>query len=98
MREVFVEDLAGVGREVAEAVAGAEAVKAVEAKVGLDYEGDTVYRFAFLIEPKPDGLEGALLRGRVSMAVRDALMERNDDHYPFVRLISRADWDARKGA
>ena len=95
MREVFVEDLARVGREVAEAVAGAEAVKA---KVGLDYEGETVYRFTFLIEPKPDGLEGALLRGRVSMAVRDALMERNDDHYPFVRLISRAEWDARKGA
>jgi len=63
----------------------------------LDYEGETVYRFAFLIDPKPDGLEGVLLRTRVSMAVRDALMDRDDDHYPFMRLISLADWNMHKG-
>ena len=42
MKELFVADLAGVGREAAQAVAGGNVVKEVEAKVGHDYEGDTV--------------------------------------------------------
>ena len=71
--------------------------KEVEAKVGHDYEGETVYRFAFLLDPYLKRLEGGWSRIQLSMALRDALMEHDDDHHPYVRLTSRADCDNHKG-
>jgi len=46
MRDVFVADLAGIGGEVAQAVAEG-AVKEFAARVGHDCEGGTSYQCAF---------------------------------------------------
>ena len=81
MRDVFVADLAGIGGEVAQAVAEG-AVKEFAARVGHDCEGGTSYQCAFLLDLLPEKLERASFHTRLSMALGAALMERDDDHHP----------------
>jgi hypothetical protein len=38
-----------------------------------------------------------LMRIRLSQRLRDGLMARGDPGYPFIHILTRQDWDKRKG-
>ncbi|TCZ58674.1 hypothetical protein [Roseicella aquatilis] len=85
-----------LGRDAAEQVAGQEAVGAVEVTSGEEFERP-VYYFTFLIDQDRARHRPGLLLARLVQRLRDDLDARNDAHYPVIQLLSRADWDHRKG-
>ncbi len=91
-------DLAELGRTAAARVYGPERVKNIKVRTGEDYTGRPTHYFSFLIDQDRGGTNVGMLRIRLTQEVRDELMAHNDDHYPFIRVFDRADWDKVEGA
>jgi hypothetical protein len=87
-----------LGRQAAEAVAGAEAVEDMEVGPALDWDGTPAYLFTFLInQDKSIARPGEILI-RTGLKIQDELISRGDEHNPMIRLLDRADWEQRAGA
>jgi hypothetical protein len=96
MSESTTADLEQLGRDAAVQLAGADAIEAVEVVPGYDGERP-VYYFRFLIDAGRSRQRIGLLHIRLGQRLLDELIARSDDHYPEIRLLSRADWDKRAG-
>ena len=91
-----IEELA---RRAATEVAGAAGVEGVEVEEDDDYEGGgAIYRFTFLINKDEAKLPIGMLRLRLLGKLRDDLLARDDQHYPRIKLLDRADWERTRGA
>lgn len=90
--------LSDLGRSAASSVYGPERVKNIKVVTGEDFTGRPAHFFSFLIEQDRSRSDIGMQRIRLSQALRDELMARDDDHYPFVRVFDRADWDRVEGA
>ena len=92
MTEIAESKLKEIGREAARLVAGLGTVEEVAVTVGLDSTDRPAYFFSFLIDRDRDRQRAGLTRTRLAQKLRDELIARNDAHYSFVRILSRADW------
>ena len=98
MHELDDAELQEIGRQAAREVDGLGTVDAVRVTGGLDSTDRPVHVFSFLIGQDRDPRGRGLAYIRLVQRLRDALLERGDAQYPFVRLLDRADWDRRAGA
>jgi len=86
-------------RRAATEVAGPAGVEGVEVEEGADYDdGNAIYRFTFLISGKQAALPMGMLRLRLLGKLRDDLLARDDQNYPRITLLDRADWERTRSA
>jgi hypothetical protein len=97
MSDAATADLEQLGRDAARQVAGDAAVEQVEVVEGESFDR-AVYRFSFLIDQDRALLRRGLMYSRIVQALSDALIARNDAHYPVITLLDREDWDKRTRA
>lgn len=88
-------ELEQIGLEAAKGVVGAGAVEEVEVVAGLDTSDEPAYFFSFLVDQGEHRQSSGLLWTRLGQKIRDALIEQGDDSYPYVRVLSRQDWESR---
>lgn len=91
-------DLAEIGREAVQDVAGVGMVERVEVETGHDSLDRPALFFSFLIDRDRDRQRAGLVRIRMVQKLRDELIARGYDHYPIIQVLSRADWEKRAGA
>ena len=98
MKEIEEEELATLGREAAAQVPGLGTVDRVKVRYGLDSTDQLAYFFTFLIERDRDRDRAGLTGIRLGQHIRDELIARDDEHYPYVRIVNQADWETLEGA
>ena len=98
MIQIDETELAGIACEAATHVAGLGTVDRVTVVAGQDSTDRPAYFFSFLIDQGRDPRRGGLARIRLVQRLRDALLARDDGHYPIVEILNRADWERREGA
>ena len=98
MNELAETELTEIARTAASQVPGLGAVERVKVVEKLDSSDQPAYYFSFMIGQGYDPGNGGMVRIRLGQNLRDALLDRNDDHYPYVTLLTRADWEKREGA
>ncbi len=98
MDETNARELEAMGRDAAEAVAGAGSIANVKVARGEDSFDRPIYYFTYLIEQDRVRQRLGLVRTRIVQKLRDALIARQDPHYPMIRMLNRADWDKGAGA
>lgn len=98
MSEAAAIDLPGLGREAAERVPGLGKVEKVLAEFGVDSAYEPAAYFTFLLEEGRDREQVGLTRARLIQRLRDTLLARGYEHYPYIRILDRADWQSRYGA
>ena len=95
MPQTSAAELQRLGREAAEAVAGADAVEQVEVLPGGDSLDRPAYFFSFLIDRDRARQQVAVIHIRLLQALREELIARGDEHRPMVRILNRTDWPRR---
>ncbi len=98
MIKIAETELAEIGRAAAAHVAGLGTVDRVRVVTGQDSTDHPVYFFSFLIDQDRDPQRVGLTRVRLVQKLRDALIARDDGHYPIVEILNRADWEQRESA
>ena len=99
MTELSDAELEQIGRNAAEEEAGSGAVLRVQVEYGLGSIGEPAYFFSFVIDrdlalPHPPGMLYLEIDGKI----RDALIARGDETYPFMKIITPAEWNNRAHA
>ena len=97
MNQMSTVDLPLLGREVAQRVAGVGEVEEVWVSLGQDSTDQPAVYFSFLIDQGQDRQQAGLIRTRLLRGLRDELLARGYEHYPFVQILDRADWERRFG-
>ena len=98
MIQITETELVEIGRTAAGRVAGLGTVDRVTVMTGQDSTDRPAYFFSFLIDKDRDPRRVGLARIRLVQELRDALIARDDEHYPIVEVLNRADWEKREGA
>jgi hypothetical protein len=98
MSDLRETDVLEIGREAAARLLGAASVQHVSVVARPDSTDDPAYYFMIVADQDPDGREASRRRGALGMAIRDALIERGDETYPYIRIVDRADWGKVMGA
>ena len=96
MSEIADMDLVEIGREAARLVPGLGTVERVKVTHRLDSTDRPAYYFSFLIERKGDRQQAAQAYVRLGQKLRDELLAREDDHYPYVTILNREDWETQE--
>nr|WP_294500940.1 hypothetical protein [uncultured Rhodopila sp.] len=98
MSELAESELTEIARAAALRVPGLGTVERVKVDERLDSSDEPAYYFSFLVGQGYDPESGGVARIRLGQNLRDALMAREDGHYPYITLLTRADWEKREGA
>jgi hypothetical protein len=98
MSDLSASDLEKLALDAAATVTGAGQVERVDVASAEDSDDEPVYVFTFLIGDELARQPTGVLRNRLGQRLRDLLMERNDTHYPIIRILDRADWGRRNRA
>jgi hypothetical protein len=98
MKELADKDLVEIGYKAAGAVPGLGTVDRVKVRVGEDSTAVPTYFFSFLIDRDRDLSQRGLTLIRLTQRLRDEITAREDDHIPFVQIMSQADWEMVEGA
>ena len=64
---------------------------------GHDSADRPAYFFRFLIEHGRDRQKVGTARIRLGQRLRDEVIARDDQRYPFVQVVNRADWEQLDG-
>ncbi|MDP4023801.1 hypothetical protein Q8W71_14295 [Methylobacterium sp. NEAU 140] len=94
MSHLHAAEIRRLSGEALQSVAGRSAA-AVEVDLAPDAEDRLAYFIAFVFAQDRGGPPDALTRIRVAQTIRDGLIAAGDEHYPFVRFLSQADWNDR---
>ena len=97
MTELHLQDLERIGLLAAQDVIG-DGVDEVEVRPGVDVDHRPAYFITYRFHDEDDRTRASLLRIRLSQAIRDALINRGDQGYPYVRLLGDRDWALRGNA
>ena len=81
-----------MGLEAVRSVAGIDAER-IRVRVGEDSSGEPSIFFLIVMDQDKAAVGSGLLRIRIGQRLRDMLLERHDERYPFVQFLSRSDWD-----
>jgi len=98
MARVSEKRLREIGETAARDVMGAGRALEVEVEAGVDHAGGPAYFFDFLIDQEPDRMAAALKRSRLGRKIRDVLLRKGDEAYPYIRVLGREDWGKRRSA
>lgn len=85
-----------IGLHAAQDLVGAERVEQVDVVAGADSSDEPAYFFSFLMHEGEDRQRAALIRTRLAQRIRDELIRRGDEVYPFVRVLRHEDWERHK--
>lgn len=98
MERISENGLKDIGLEAARSVLGADKVEKVEVVCGNDSSDEPAYYFSFLIDQARNLEQAGLVRTRLAQKIRDQLVRRGDDGYPYISILSRRDWERRERA
>ena len=98
MEEPRRSELLQLGREAVAQAPGAAAVEQIEVEAGPDSSNEPAYRFTFLVNRISDEVKPIELYLNVIQYIRNELLSRNDEHYPYIRMLNQNDWLRRAGA
>ena len=99
MTDTADEDLIAIGLEAVSQTPGLGVVDRVIVSERLDSLDRPAYYFDFRVYREPGHPPAGLARTRLSQRLRDALMARGDDHYPYTYFFTHDDWARfKKGA
>jgi hypothetical protein len=91
------EHLKDIGLDAAREVVGEGRAREIEVAVDLDSTNEPACFFSFLIEQDGDPMRAALQRTRLGQRIRDKLIDRGDERYPYIRVLGHKDWGKRLG-
>lgn len=97
MADLPMKDIREISLDAVRSIAGSQADDA-EVDIGLDSSDEPAYYITLQLERGRQPLLTPAARIRIGQKIRDALIEAGDERYPFVRFLSRDDWDARTRA
>jgi hypothetical protein len=99
MSDVAQIDLERLAREAADEIAGADSVHDAKVESGLDSQDQPAYRFVFVIDrSKVVGYQPGERRIALGIKIRDRLLAKGDETYPYLSIISPEEWRARSRA
>ena len=98
MKTADEEDLAQLGREVATHVIGAGKIDRVAVEVRRDAADEPAYYFALEMTSDSERPYRAKDRVRLGLEITKALIERGDETFPHVEMMTPEDWQHRYGA
>ncbi len=98
MSEIADMDLVEIGRKAAQLVAGLGTVERVKVTTRQDSTDRPAYFFSFLIDRDRDRQQAGVARIRLAQRLRDELLARDDDRYPYVEVLNREEWESRERA
>jgi hypothetical protein len=90
MRQVPLHRLEEIGRAAARAVAGGT-VRDLKVRSGADASYDPAYYLTFVADRET--IRRPEISVRIAHRVRDALLEQDDETYPYISLVSQEEWD-----
>jgi len=95
MIDIDNSELVEVGLKAAAQVEGLGKIERVKVVTRLDESDQPAYYFRFMTD---DFAGRGLAFTRLGMKIRDELIARGDDRYPYISVMSRSDWEKREGA
>jgi hypothetical protein len=95
VKEIPNAELVRIGRAAAEEVAGPGAVEDVEVYAGVSSIDRPAYYFTFLLDQDRARQRPGVIIAELVHRITDELHERDDDSFPFIRLLDRTDWPRR---
>lgn len=98
MSELAETELTEIARTAASQVPGLGAVERVKVVEKLDSSDEPAYYFSFVFDQGHEPEDRGLALIHLGQKLRDALIDRQDSHYPYVRRLTLADWEKREGA
>jgi hypothetical protein len=98
MSDLRETDVLEIGREAALRLLGRDRVQQVTVAAYPDTTDDPAYHFMIIARQDPDPRNASRIRGELRMAIRDALLNRGDESYPYIRILSPEDWETVKRA
>lgn len=97
MADLPMKDIRAISLDAVRRIAGSQAGDA-EVGIGLDSSDEPVYDITLQLDRDQQSVLSSADRIQIRQKIRDALIEAGDERYPFVRFLSRDDWDARARA
>jgi len=97
MADLPMKDIRAISLDAVRRIAGSQAGDA-EVGIGLDSSDEPVYDITLQLDRDQQSVLSSADRIQIRQKIRDALIEAGDERYPFVRFLSRDDWDARTRA
>ncbi|MCJ2093418.1 MULTISPECIES: hypothetical protein [unclassified Methylobacterium] len=97
MADLPMAEIRAISLDAVHSVAGSQAGDA-EVDIRLDSSDEPAYFITLQLDRTQQPLLTPAARIRIGQRIRDALIEAGDERYPFVRFLSRDDWNARAGA
>jgi len=97
MADLPMKDIRAISLDAVRRIAGSQAGDA-EVGIGLDSSDEPVYDITLQLDRDQQSVLSSADRIQIRQKIRDALIETGDERYPFVRFLSRDDWDARTRA
>lgn len=91
-------DLKELAREAVRLVAAPGDVEEIDVVAGEDFSERPIYTFSFLIPDRLERARAGLLRTRLSLKLRDLLIDARDGRYPMVQILKRTEWSNRQRA
>lgn len=98
MSQPTARQLEHLAQAAAQAVYGAGAVERVVVEEREDSTGAPAYYFSFVVKDPLRGPDPGHRRADLRLRLRDALLARGDEHYPFIEVLDPAGWARRAGA
>ena len=95
MADIPEAELRELGRELADSVIGVGKVADVDVVTMPDASDSPAHYFSFMLDPDRSGQRPALIQLRLGQRIRDELLARGDDTYPFIRFLRPGDWAKR---
>ncbi len=96
MSDLRETDVLEIGREAALRLIGHDRVQQVTVAAYPDTTDNPAYHFMIIARQDPDPMKASLIRRDLGMTIRDALLNRGDESYPYLRILSPEDWEKVK--
>ena len=87
MSHVTDTELKELGRSAAQLSRGRIETHFVEVKSGEDASGDPAYFFQYEVPQPSDSQTVADVSAKIARLLRDTLIQRGDENFPYVRLM-----------
>ena len=82
-------NLKEIATDAARSLFPAEHIGDVSGSVGVAFNGEEAYQFIVHLDQMGDREEAADLRIDLRVAIRDRLLAKGDERYPYTRILSR---------
>ena len=91
MTRIPESDLKNIGLKAAQSVLGPGKIEAIEVVSGNDSSDEPAHFFSFLVGEARDPQRAFRVWSSLAQKIRDTLIERGDEAYPYIRIRYRSD-------